>query len=225
MTASDHLSKNQFRLFHGTNKNLKDGFVNPTKQRGDEWDGQGPEAAFASSRPDEAAEYGAHVYEVKPTGYEDHHGYNVYSNEDGFEVKRKLKPEVVDRYRKIVTPIHEANELAKEKRERAGRISWSSVPSPSGSHIRYDEHGEEHSTVLRPGQQRPGDSAPIHDNYYHPNYEKKTVTHSKWNEKANNWTHVKDISPEQYLKVKKNPSDWHRHGLEQTVQEWTAKSK
>ena len=115
MTASDHLSKNQFRLFHGTNKNLKGGFVNPTKQRGDEWDGQGPEAAFASSRPDEAAEYGAHVYEVKPTGYEDHHGYNVYSNEDGFEVKRKLKPEVVDRYRKIVTPIHEANELAKEK--------------------------------------------------------------------------------------------------------------
>ena len=171
MSASDHLSKNQFRLFHGTNrKTIRGGYISPTKQEGDEWDGNGPEAAFASNRPDVAAEYGQHVYEVQPTGHEEYHGYNVYANEDGFKVKRKLKPEVVERYSKIVTPIHEANELAKKKRDRAGSTSWTSVPNPAGSHVRYDEHGEEHSTVLRPGQLRPGDPAPIHNNYYHQNY-------------------------------------------------------
>jgi hypothetical protein len=222
MSASDHLSQNQFRLFHGTNrKTIKGGFINPTKQRGDEWDGHGPTAAFASDRPDIASEYGQHVYEVKPTGHEEHHGYNVYSSQDGFQVIRKLNPEDVNHYKKTVTPIHEANELAQEKRNRAGSTIWRSWPGPAGSHVKYDSKGEENVTVLRPGQTHPNDNAPTHDNYYHPNYEKKTVTHSKWNDKATNWTHVKDMSPEQYLKVKKSPNDWHKPGLEQTAQEWS----
>jgi hypothetical protein len=110
MSASDHLSKNQFRLFHGTNrKSIKGGVINPTKQRGEEWDGTGPTAAFASTRPDEAATYGKNVYEVHPTGKEEHVGDHAFMSDEGFKVKRQLKPEVVERYGRIVGPIHKAN--------------------------------------------------------------------------------------------------------------------
>lgn len=220
-----NLNEQQFRLFHGTNKNIRGGFVNPTKQRGDEWEGDGPEAAFASNRPDVASEYGTHVYEVKPTGHEEYHGYNVYASDSGFAVKRKLKPEVVERYNRIITPIHEANEKAQEKRNRANTSGWQSWPGPAGSHVRYDEKGEEHATVLRPGQLHPGDSAPIHDNYYHQNYQKKTIAHLKWNDKATNWTHVKDLTPEQYLKIKKKPNDWHHSLAHENATKWQQEGK
>jgi hypothetical protein len=138
MTASDHLSKSQFRLFHGTNKaKIKGDFVNPTKQRGSEWEGDGPHAAFASSRPDEAADYGQHVYEVHPTGQEEHVGDHAYMSEDGFQVKRKLKPEVVERYAKIVGPIHEAN----YRREHYANVVQHLHSSAGVFRIEHDENG------------------------------------------------------------------------------------
>lgn len=107
-----NLNENQFRLFHGTHKNIKNGFIRPTKQHGDEWEGDGPHAAFASDRPDVAGEYGGHVYEVKPTGSEEDYGSHVFASDSGFEVKRKLKPEVVERYKRVIGPIHDAKEAA-----------------------------------------------------------------------------------------------------------------
>jgi hypothetical protein len=144
MTASDHLSKNQFRLFHGTNaKAIKGGEINPTSQHGSEWEGDGPHAAFASDRPDVAAEYGKHVYEVHPTGRDEHVGSNTYMSEDGYAVKRKLKPEVVERYTKIVGPIHEAN----YRREHYANTVHQRHTSQGVFRVEHDEHGNVSKTT------------------------------------------------------------------------------
>ena len=146
MSASDHLSKNQFRLFHGTNaKTIKGGVVSPTKQRGEEWEGDGPHAAFASTRPDEAAEHGQHVYEVHPTGHEEHVGDHSFMSEDGFQVKRKLKPEVVERYAKIVGPIHEANY---RKENYANVVQNRHNSDGSQWKVHHDENGNETHRVM-----------------------------------------------------------------------------
>lgn len=140
------LNKNQFRLFHGTDANIKPGgLIDPSKQHGDEWDGNGPEQAFASSHLEDAARYGDKVYEVHPKGDEEYHGSGVYGSEEGYKVKRQLKPEVVERYRRIVGPIRE-NQQDLEHRKFMG-----SLPTPhdylhlsSGGYIHrhYDENGK-----------------------------------------------------------------------------------
>lgn len=107
--SSSNLSNNQFRLYHGTNRKIKGDYIHPTKQRGEVWEGAGPEAAFASDRIDIASEYGQHVYEVHPTGSEEEYADNVYGSSEGFKIKRKLHPDVVERYNKVMGPIHEAN--------------------------------------------------------------------------------------------------------------------
>jgi hypothetical protein len=138
MTASDHLSGQQFRLFHGTNAKIKGNEIYPTHQKDDDvWEGEGPHAAFASDRPDIAAEYGKHVYEVKPTGHEEEYADNVYGSESGYEVKRKLKPEVVERYKSIVTPIHEAN----YRREHYGNAVHHEHGPDGVFKIEHDENG------------------------------------------------------------------------------------
>jgi len=147
MSASDNLNEKQFRLFHGTNaKRIKDDFIEPTKQRGDEWDGDGPHAAFASTHLDDAASYGQHVYEVHPTDHMEHHGYGVVSSEGGFGVKRKLNSEVVDRYSRIFGPIREEQErLAHGKwMHEAGSISHGNGGPTNNVHISYDKEGNEH---------------------------------------------------------------------------------
>ena len=156
MSASYHLSEDQFRLFHGTNRKIKGDVINPTKQRGDEWDGDGPHAAFASDRPDVAGQYGEHVYEVHPTGGEEHVGTNVYLSNDGYAVKRKLKPEVVERYKRIVGPIHEANE------EREHGLWMHETKSEHWSHegekvyhVKYDKEGSKIKTQVAKMGDRP----------------------------------------------------------------------
>lgn len=156
MSASDHLSENQFRIFHGTNKKIKGDFINPTKQRGSEWGGHGPEAAFASYHLEDAATYGKNVYEVHPVDRMEHHGSGVVSNEDGFKVKRQLKPEVVDRYSRIVGPIREA----KEKREHGMWMHQSNSESWSHQgdkiyHVKYDPEGNEVRTQVARTGDRP----------------------------------------------------------------------
>lgn len=141
MAAEDNLSK---RLFHGTNaKQIRGGYIKPTKQRGDEWDGDGPHAAFASSRLEDAASYGQHVYEVHPQSYMEHHGYGVYASESGFDVKRKMNPEVVDRYSRIFGPIREKQEeLAHGKwMHETGHISHGYEGLGKETHISYDKEG------------------------------------------------------------------------------------
>ena len=138
MSASDHLSENQFRLFHGTNQKIKGGFINPTKQHGDEWDGHGPEQAFASSHLLDAASYGGRVYEVKPTGDEENHGYGVFGSHEGFAVKREIPEKVVDRYTRIVGPIVKAKE-EKASQEFAAKMATKKTHPVTGASI-YSDH-------------------------------------------------------------------------------------
>jgi hypothetical protein len=149
------LNKDQFRLFHGTDENIEDKHISPTKQEGDEWDGNGPTQAFASSKLEDAASYGDKVYEVHPTGDEEYHGYGVYGSEDGFKIKRQLKPEVVDRYKRIVGPIRE------EQQDLDHRQFMGSLPTPhdylhtgNGNviHRHYDKDGTVTSTRLKMGE-------------------------------------------------------------------------
>lgn len=158
MSASDHLSKDQFQLFHGTNRKIKGGFINPSKQHGEEWEGDGPEAAFASNRVDVAAEYGKHVYEVEPSGYDENVGTDVYMSHEGYKVKRLLSQDEIDHHVKVVGPKIEAErDLAHRKwlGER-GMESWSHE-GDKHYHVRYDKDGNQHKTLLKKGQLRPGD--------------------------------------------------------------------
>ena len=148
MAAEDNLSS---RLFHGTNaKQIRGGYVKPTKQRGDEWNGDGPYAAFASTRLEDAASYGQHVYEVHPQEYMEHRGYGVVSSDSGFDVKRKMHPEVVDRYTRIFGPI-------REEQERIAHGKWmhetNSIEHGGGGkngivHISYDKDGNRHEVPV-----------------------------------------------------------------------------
>ena len=160
MTASDHLSKSQFRLFHGTNVDSpKGGVIEPSKQEGDEWDGDGPDAAFASTKLEDAASYGKNVFEVHPGSNMEDHGYGVVSDENGFKIKRQIKPEVVDRYKSIVAPIREA----KEKREhglwmhQTNQEEWHHEGDKK-YHVKYDKEGNQVKTLLKGRQWRPGDA-------------------------------------------------------------------
>jgi hypothetical protein len=152
VSASDHLSKNQFRLFHGTNAKIEGNDIEPTHQTDEVWEGDGPHAAFASDRPDIAAEYGKHVYEVKPTGHEENYADNVYGSEDGFQIKRKLKPEVVERYKSIVGPIHEAN----YRRENyANQVQHRYNSDGSEWKIHHDENGNKtHEVMIKPPKEK-----------------------------------------------------------------------
>ena len=149
---SNNLNEKQFRLFHGTNANkIREGYIKPTKQRGDEWDGDGPHAAFASTHLDDAASYGQHVYEVHPQNYMEHHGYGVVSSDSGFDVKRKLNPEVVDRYSRIFGPIREKQESIAHGKwmHETNTITHGSGWGPTGTvHIAYDKEGTRHETPV-----------------------------------------------------------------------------
>jgi hypothetical protein len=154
-----NLNPQQFRLFHGTeSKEIEGGHISPTKQEGDEWDGDGPEQAFASSKLEDAASYGSHVYEVEPHSHIESHGYGVFGSEDGFKVKRQLNPEVVDRYSRIVGPIRRAQEdLAHRKwLGETGSEQWHHEGDKK-YHVTYDKEGTMTKTLLKPGQLRPGD--------------------------------------------------------------------
>jgi hypothetical protein len=159
MSASDHLSQNQFRLFHGTSaKTIKGGFINPTRQRGSEWDGHGPEQAFASTRLEDAAKYGPNVYEVHAHDDVENHGSGVFGSPEGFKVKRQLKPEVVNRYSRIVGPMRAAKEDL-EHRKWLGQTSREQWTTEGGNkyHMKYDTEGNEVKTLLKGRQLRPGD--------------------------------------------------------------------
>lgn len=218
-----NLNNKQFRLFHGTPHEIKDGYIDPTKQEGEEWEGAGPEAAFASDRPDIAAEYGHRVYEVHPERYAEHYADNVWGSDSGFAVKRELKPEVIERYKRVVTPLHEAAEEKRQKEFRANSESWQSWPGPAGGHVKYDQNGEATKTTLRPGQNRPGDPAPIRDNYYHQNHEKGTISHLKWNEKKTDWDVHGNLTPEQFQKTKIGPNDYVHFGMDDFVKKFSKK--
>ena len=149
MAAENNLS---FRLFHGTNaKKIKGETINPTKQRGDEWGGDGPYAAFASTHLDDAASYGQHVYEVHPQEYMEHHGYGVVSSDSGFDVKRKMHPEVVDRYSRIFGPMREEQERIAHGKwmHENNSITHGSGWGPTGTvHISYDKEGTRHEVPV-----------------------------------------------------------------------------
>ena len=153
-----NLNDKQFRLFHGTdNKKIRGGVIEPRKQRGDEWDGDGPHAAFASYHLEDAANYGQHVYEVHPTDHMEHHGYGVVSSEDGFGVKRKMKPEVVDRYSRIFGPKREEQErIAHGKYMHSiNGESWSHQGAKGIFHLKYDKDGNEIRTKVERSGDRP----------------------------------------------------------------------
>jgi hypothetical protein len=155
-----NLNPNQFRLFHGTtNQRIRGGVIQPRKQRGPEWEGDGPEAAFASSKLEDAASYGHNVYEVHPSDRMDHYGNGVVASEEGFKVKRKMNPEVVDRYSRIFGPIRSAQEdLAHRKwMGERGHEEWHSEGPGKEYHVTYDKEGNQTKTLLKPGQLRPGD--------------------------------------------------------------------
>jgi hypothetical protein len=147
-----NLNEKQFRLFHGTtNKTVRGGVIQPRKQRGPEWDGDGPVQAFASSHLEDAATYGHNVYEVEPNKWMDNYGSGVYASNEGFKVKRKLKPEVVERYSRIVKPIRDkqyATDHGKWMYEH-NKITHGSGWGPTGSvHISYDKDGNEHQVPV-----------------------------------------------------------------------------
>lgn len=146
-----NLNENQFRLFHGTNaKQIREGYIKPTKQRGDEWDGDGPHAAFASTRLEDAASYGNHVYEVHPQSHMEHHGYGVVSSDSGFDVKRKMNPEVVDRYSRIYGPIREEQERIAHGKwmHETNSISHGYYGKGKEVHISYDKDGNKHEIPI-----------------------------------------------------------------------------
>lgn len=133
-----NLNPQQFRLFHGTPHEIKGGEIEPTHQEDDDvWEGAGPTAAFASDRPDIAAGYGDRVYEVHPTGREDNYADHVYASESGFKVKRELKPEVVDRYKKIVGPLHDA----KFRRDNYANVVHTEYGPDGVFTVHHDENG------------------------------------------------------------------------------------
>jgi len=119
MTASDHLSKNQFRLFHGTNVDIPKGehiYPGDASENDviDEESGKhvfdtprsrhGEDLAFASSSLHDASRYGKNVYEVRGDENDDsleYHGSEAYGHPEGFEIKRQIPDKVVERYKKI----------------------------------------------------------------------------------------------------------------------------
>jgi hypothetical protein len=145
-----NLNPQQFRLFHGTESKIKGDYIWSSKQKGDEWDGDGPDAAFASSHLEDAARYGSKVYEVHPDDHMDYHGSGVYAAE-GFKIKRKLKPEVVDRYSRVFGPM-------REEQERIAHGKWmhenNSITHGGGgkngdTHISYDKEGNQHEVPVK----------------------------------------------------------------------------
>jgi hypothetical protein len=153
-----NLNPQQFRLFHGTNrKTIKGGVINPTKQRGPEWDGDGPHAAFATRHLEEAARYGEHVFEVHPSGDDEHVGDGAVMSTGGYEVKRKMNPEVVKRYSNIFGPIREANEKLEHGKymHEHNMESWSHEGPASIFHLAYDKDGNEIRTKVERSGDRP----------------------------------------------------------------------
>ena len=144
MSASDHLSQEQFRLFHGTNRKIKGDFINPTRQRGPEWDGHGPEQAFASAHLDDAARYGSHVYEVYPHDDIENHGSGVFGSSEGFKIKSKVAPEVIEHHTRVVGPMRESKEQREHGKwmHETNRESWSHQ-GDNVYHIKYDKEGNE----------------------------------------------------------------------------------
>lgn len=81
------------RLFHGTPKAIKDGVIKPTKQRGEEWDGAGPEAAFATEDIHDAASHaglGGHIYEVDHSQVRLRGDSGYYHSTAGFPIKQEV---------------------------------------------------------------------------------------------------------------------------------------
>lgn len=119
MSASDHLSKNQFRLFHGTNVDIPKGeHIYPgDASENDEIDHEsgkhvfdtprsrwGEDLAFASTNLHDASQYGKNIYEVSVDKDDDkleYHGSEVYGHPGGFAIKRQIPNQVVDRYKKL----------------------------------------------------------------------------------------------------------------------------
>ena len=146
-----NLNEKQFRLFHGTNaKKIKGETINPTKQRGDEWDGDGPHAAFASSKLEDAASYGEHVYEVHPQSHMENYGSGVFASDIGFGIKRKMKPEVVDRYSRIYGPIREKQDSIAHGKwmHKTNSISHGGGGKNGDVHISYDKEGNRHEVPV-----------------------------------------------------------------------------
>lgn len=137
-----NLNPKQFRLFHGTDSDIKGDYIWSSKQEGDEWDGDGPDAAFASSHLEDAARYGSKVYEVHPDSHMDDYGSGVYAAE-GFKIKRQLKPEVVDRYSRVFGPIREEQENRAHGKwmHETGSISHGYYGKGKETHISYDKEG------------------------------------------------------------------------------------
>jgi hypothetical protein len=159
MSASDHLSQDQFRLFHGTNaKTIKGGFINPTRQRGSEWDGHGPEQAFATTHLEDAAKYGPHVYEVYPHKDIENHGSGVFGSSEGFKVKSKVAPEVIEHHIRVVGPMRAAKEELEHRKwlGQTNREQWTTEGN-NRYHMKYDTEGNETKTLLKGRQLRPGD--------------------------------------------------------------------
>ena len=153
-----NLNDKQFRLFHGTNnKRIRGGVIEPRKQRGPEWDGDGPHAAFASRHLEEAARYGEHVYEVHPSGEDEHVGDGAVMSHGGYEVKRKMNPEVVKRYSRIFGPIRSANEKLEHGKymHSINGESWSHQGAKGIFHLKYDKDGNEIRTKVENVGDRP----------------------------------------------------------------------
>jgi hypothetical protein len=94
MSASDHLGK-QFRLFHGTDRNIEGSHINPTAQPS-----TSEPTAFASDNLGVARVYGHNLYEVETEGAK-YHREGSYTNDKGFKIKRKIDPKVAERYFRI----------------------------------------------------------------------------------------------------------------------------
>jgi hypothetical protein len=109
LSASDHLSRNQFRLFHGTDAKIpkgegiwpgdpedydSDAFQQPRSRTGEP-------LAFASDSLHVASEHGSKVYELHHNDQIEHVGQNTYGSSEGFKIKREVPSKIVERYKKV----------------------------------------------------------------------------------------------------------------------------
>lgn len=92
MSAQDNLSKEQFKLYHGTDTPLSKR-VEPRLQGPDNRkDLVGQSVAFATTDLDEARLYGKNVYEVHPDEHiEKLNDLGVFYSKKGFSIKSQVE--------------------------------------------------------------------------------------------------------------------------------------
>jgi hypothetical protein len=101
MSASDNLSKPQFRLFHGTNASIKPGeWIEPEKAKGFAANDSDYKVAHATPNVLHAATHGSRVYEVAHSSEQEQWSPGHFVSGEGFQVKKEISPKVLKRIKK-----------------------------------------------------------------------------------------------------------------------------